>query len=182
MPVYVSFLRGVNMAGHNTIRMSDLAQLYRELGYSDAITFIQSGNVIFTLNPGKSVLEAGSRIENSILRKFGYDVPVMLRSTQEIRDIMSANPFLEQENFDPAKMAVIFLHKKPQENQIRALANVDYPPDRFSLSGSEIYIYCPNGFGKTKLYSNFFEKKMDIKGTARNWNTITTILDLAENL
>jgi uncharacterized protein (DUF1697 family) len=182
MPVCISFLRGVNMAGHNTIKMADLALLYKELGFRDAITFIQSGNVIFTLKDEKAVSGTGSLIENAILKKFSFDVPVMMRTVKEISDIMSANPFLDKENFDPAKMAVIFLHEKPQEDQIRKLADVDYPPDKFKVSGSEIFIYCPNGFGRTKLYTNFFEKKMDVRGTGRNWNTITTILNLAENL
>jgi uncharacterized protein (DUF1697 family) len=181
MPVCISFLRGVNMAGHNTIKMADLALLYRELGFTDAITFIQSGNVIFTINDEKRVSETGSLIENAILKKFGYDVPVMMRSVKEISDLKSTNPFLYQENFDPAKMAVIFLHEKLQEAQIRKLTDVDYPPDKFKPSGSEIFIYCPNGFGRTKLYTNFFEKKMGVKGTGRNWKTITTILNLAEN-
>ena len=91
-----------------------------------------------------------------------------------------ANPFLTEQNFEPSKMAVIFLHEKTTETQIQKVIDIDYPPDKFKIVGSEIFIFCPNGFGRTKLYTNFFEKKMGITGTARNWKTITTILDLAE--
>ena len=72
-------------------------------------------------------------------------------------------------------MAVIFLHEEPSGIQLQKVENIDYPPDKFRIIGKEIFIYCPNGFGRTKLYTNFFEKKMGVTGTARNWKTITTI-------
>ncbi len=74
--------------------------------------------------------------------------------------MFSSNPFLNEINFDPSKMAVMFLHDKPSEAQIQKVADIDYPPDKFKIVGSEIFIYCPNGFGRTKLYTNFFENKM----------------------
>jgi uncharacterized protein (DUF1697 family) len=182
MKICISFLRGVNMAGHNIIKMSELSLLYKELGFTDAFTYIQSGNVIFTLKGEKDVALAGSEIENAILEKFGYDVPVMIRTEEEIRNLISVNPFLDYENFDPSKMAVIFLHEKPSEAQIGKVINADYPPDKFKISDSEIFIYCPDGFGRTKIYTGFFEKKMGVRGTGRNWNTITTLLNLAGKL
>jgi len=78
-------------------------------------------------------------------------------------------------------MAVVFLELKPSEEQILKVAGIDYPPDKFRIIGSEIYIYCPNGFGKTKLYTNFFEAKMKVTGTARNWTTVNKLLEMAEN-
>jgi len=74
----------------------------------------------------------------------------------------------------------MFIHEKLTESQIQKVADVDYPPDKFKIVGNEIFTYCPNGFGRTKLYTNFFEKKMKLSGTARNWKTITTIMELAE--
>jgi uncharacterized protein (DUF1697 family) len=182
MSAYISFLRGVNMAGHNSIKMNDLAQLYKQLGYNNVSTFIQSGNVIFSSSPGLSEGEISSGIEEAIAREFNYIIPVMLRTIDEMKNIISVNPFLSEEHFDPSKMAVIFLHDKPSEDQLRKVKNIDYPPDKFFISGREIFIYCPNGFGRTKLYTNFFEKKMDVTGTGRNWNTFTTILSLAEQI
>jgi len=168
------------MTGHNSIKMTDLANLYRELGFAEPETFIQSGNVIF--NTGEEILPQiiVNEIENAIKKIYGYDVPVMIRNLHEMRGILSSNPFLTEVNFDPAKMAVIFLHEKPAESQIQKVADVDYPPDKFEIIGNEIYTFCPNGFGRTKIYTNFFENKMKVKGTARNWKTITTLLNLAE--
>ena len=177
MKTYVSFLRGVNMTGHNSIKMTDLKALYIKIGLADAETFIQSGNVIFC-KTGDITPEALSvNIEQAILEKLNYIVPVMIRTHQELRDLFSLNPYLKETGFDPSKMAVIFLHEEPSDTQLQKVENVDYPPDRFKIIGKEIFIYCPNGFGRTKLYTNFFEKKMGVTGTARNWKTITTISD-----
>jgi uncharacterized protein (DUF1697 family) len=180
MQTYISFLRGVNMTGHNSIRMSELAALFVKTGIKDAETYIQSGNVIFS-DPGNITTVALSvKIEQAILEKFNYIIPVMIRTSQELSSMFTYNPFLNEPDFNPAKMAVIFLHEEPTVSQIKKVADIDYPPDKFSIIGRDIFIYCPNGFGRTKLYTNFFENKMGVKGTARNWKTITTILALAE--
>jgi uncharacterized protein (DUF1697 family) len=179
MQTYISFLRGVNMTGHNSIKMTDLSALFNNLGLKDAETFIQSGNVIFN-DTGEIPRPALSEIlEKAILERFTYTVPVMIRTNQELNDLFSSNPFLKETNFDPSKMAVLFLHDEPSETQVQKVADINYPPDKFKIIGKEIFIYCPNGFGRTKLYTNFFEKKMGVIGTARNWKTITAILDIA---
>jgi uncharacterized protein (DUF1697 family) len=181
MKTYISFLRGVNMTGHNSIKMTDLAALYKELDFAEAETFIQSGNVIFSTANDSAIDDMALTIEKAIKFRFGYNVPVMIRSVPEMRNILNSNPYLGEVNFDPAKMAVIFLHDNVTESQIQKVADMDYPPDKFRIIGKEIYTFCPNGFGRTKIYTNFFEKKMDVKGTARNWKTITTILGLASD-
>jgi uncharacterized protein (DUF1697 family) len=180
MKIFISFLRGVNMTGHNSIKMTDLASLYINLGLRDAETYIQSGNVFFSEAGEIPVSALSVSIEQAILERFNYIIPVMIRTNQELSDLFFSNPFLGETNFDPSKMAVLFLHDKPSESQIQKVANIDYPPDKFRIIGREIFIYCPNGFGRTKLYTNFFEKKMGVVGTARNWKTITTILNIAE--
>jgi len=167
------------MTGHNSIKMADLSVLYKNLGFSDAETYIQSGNVIFISDDTGASADIEEKIEKGILDRFSYNVPVMIRTLPEMEYLFSSNPFLKEERFDPAKMAVIFLHKMPSDAHIKKVINIDYPPDKFKIIGKEIFIYCPNGFGRTKLYTNFFEKKMDVIGTARNWKTITTIFDLA---
>jgi uncharacterized protein (DUF1697 family) len=173
-------LRGVNMTGHNSIKMTDLSALYRDLGFIEPETFIQSGNVIFNTDRDILAHEIAQAIETAIHNAFGYDVPVMIRTVKEMRDLVNLNPFISEINFDPAKMAVIFLHETPAESQINKVADVDYPPDKFMIIGNEIYTFCPNGFGRTKIYTNFFENKMKVTGTARNWKTVTTLLTLAE--
>jgi uncharacterized protein (DUF1697 family) len=180
MQNYISFLRGVNMTGHNSIKMTDLSALFIKLGLKDAETFIQSGNVIFSDHGGIPPLTLSKTLEQAILERFNYIIPVMIRTNSELNDLFSANPFLKETDFDPSKMAVLFLHDEPSDDQIQKVANVDFPPDKFMIVGREIFIYCPNGFGRTKLYTNFFEKKMGVIGTARNWKTVTTISGIAD--
>jgi uncharacterized protein (DUF1697 family) len=168
------------MTGHNSIKMTDLASTYRDLGFIEPETFIQSGNVIFSTGEEGVVTDMALAIETAIHNTFGYDVPVMIRTIPGMRNLFTSNPYLSEINFDPAKMAVIFLHDHPAESQIQKVADVNYPPDKFKIIGSEIYTFCPNGFGRTKLYTNFFENKMKVTGTARSWKTITTLLNLAQ--
>ena len=168
------------MTGHNSIKMSDLSALYNDLGFIEPETFIQSGNVIFSTIRDILVPDIARSIETAIHNIYRYDVPVMIRTVKEMRDLITSNPYLEEVNFDPAKMAVIFLHENPSESQILKVAAVDYPPDKFRIIGKEIFTFCPNGFGRSKIYTNFFENKMKVTGTARNWKTVTTLLGLAE--
>ena len=180
MQPYISFLRGVNMTGHNSVKMADLSALYKNLGFADATTYIQSGNVIFSSIDNSATQDIEAKIEKAILEKFNYNIPVMIRTMKEVNNLFLINPYLTEKEFDPSKMAVIFLNEKATEEQIQKVRNIDYPPDKFYISGKEIFTFCPNGFGKTKIYTNFFEKKMGVIGTARNWKTITTIFDMAK--
>jgi uncharacterized protein (DUF1697 family) len=168
------------MAGHNTIKMTDLSTLFIKLGFKDAETFIQSGNVVFSNRENLPVHEITEKIETAILKKFNYRIPVIIRTPDELRNIISSNPFIGEKNYNPDRFAVIFLHEQPTDEQIRKVRDVNYPPDKFKIDGREIYIYCPNGFGKSKIYTGFFENKMKVSGTGRNLNTITTLLKIAE--
>ena len=175
----ITMLRGVNMTGHNTIKMTRLADMFRQLGYTDAETYIQSGNIVFTCHNG-DIDDVSSGIRKSVLSEFNLNIAVIIRTLDEMKKIISANPFMEEPDFDPSKMAVLFLEFRPSEEQILKVAGIDYPPDKFRINGSEIYIYCPDGFGKTKLYTNFFEAKMKVTGTARNWRTLNKLIEMAE--
>jgi uncharacterized protein (DUF1697 family) len=169
------------MAGHNLIKMTELAKLFIDLGFGDAKTYIQSGNVIFSYEGDKSSSSLSDELEKAILNKFHLPISVMTRKKEDLINLAAFNPYLTEPDFDPSKMAVIFLHETPLDFQIQKVSEVNFPPDKFIITGDEIFIYCPNGFGRTKLYTGFFEKKMNVKGTARNWKTITTILNLIEN-
>jgi uncharacterized protein (DUF1697 family) len=174
----ISFLRSVNMAGHNLIKMTELSKVFVDLGFPDAKTYIQSGNVIFS-NPEKIPSASLSlQIEKAVKERFSLNISVMTRTVDELNSLFEVNPYLREPQFDPSKMAVIFLHEKVRADQITRVEGISYPPDMFTISGSEIFIYCPNGFGKTKLYTGFFEKKMGVIGTARNWKTVTTLLNM----
>jgi uncharacterized protein (DUF1697 family) len=170
------------MAGHNKIKMTDLSALFKEIGFKDAETYIQSGNVVFN-DPGcLSGTELTLKIEEAIRNEFKYNIPVINRTPEELRAILSLNPFAEEENFNPDKLAVIFLNENLSESQIAKVKDINYPPDKFIIAGKEIYIYCPNGFGRSKIYTGFFENKMKVTGTGRNMKTINALINIAEKM
>ena len=106
MPVYISFLRAVNMAGHNKIKMDDLAKLYADLGFDEPRTYIQSGNVVFSSPADMAGKDIEKRIGQGIHERFGYDISAMVRSTGEMKRILTVNPFLSEAGVDPSRMAV----------------------------------------------------------------------------
>jgi uncharacterized protein (DUF1697 family) len=168
------------MTGHNSIKMQELASLFKLSGYPDAETYIQSGNIVFSCPGEENRADTSSKINKIILKRFNLNISVITRTAEELKQIIRKNPFVGEPGFNPSRMAVLFLDKKPSDDQIHKVIHVDYPPDKFSIIGNEIFIYCPNGFGKTKLYTNFFEMKMGVTGTARNWRTVNKLLEMAE--
>ncbi len=169
------------MAGHNSIKMDDLSKMFADIGFKNAATYIQSGNVIFATDDSVTESKLEKDIEAAINKKWGYNVATIIRTKEKVAEIISNNPFLDDMAFHPSKTsAVVLLHEEPDNEQIKKLCNIDYQPDRFIIKGPEIYILCPDGFGRTKLYTNFFEGKLKVKGTARNMKTLAAILEIAE--
>ena len=140
MATYISLLRGINMTGHNSLKMADLTALFMELGYSDVTTYIQSGNVIFNGPDDIQVAEASIKIEKAINEKFGYDIPAIIKTVSELKEVIVTNPYLEEATINPSKMAVLFLNEKPSEYQFKNEEFIDNPPDKFEIYGKEIYI------------------------------------------
>ena len=180
MQTLISFLRGVNMTGHNSIRMADLSNLYGRLGFGENKTYIQSGNVIFKTETHADRKEIAEKIRQEILKTFRYDIPVIIRDIDELENTELSNPYINFPDFDTSKMAVIFLLNPVTKVGIDKMSAVRYSPDQYCILDREILVYCPNGFGKTKLYTNFFESKMKVVGTARNWKTVATLLEMAK--
>jgi len=178
----VALLRGINVGGHHKIAMADLRQVFTRLGFGDVASYIQSGNVVFT-SPLRSVAELAAEIEDEILKSFGFGVPVALRSAEQLAVVASANPFVER-GADMAAMSVGFLAGVPEPDRVRGLlADPLADPaatggDEFSLSGAEVYLHHPNGYGRTKLTNNFFDRRLRTMMTVRNWRTVLTLLEM----
>jgi len=173
---YVAMLRGVNVGGKQ-IKMTALSALFSDLGYDDVVTYIQSGNVVFTSSSrGADALTRA--IEGRIMRDLRMDVRVLLRSRADLERVQRANPLLRT-GADPAKLHVTFLATKPAPALVRAAGELDFGADEFRVVGREVYVHCPNGYGRTKINNKFFEKKLQAAATTRNWNTVNKLLDLA---
>ena len=179
MQNYISILRSINVSGQKKILMSDLKALYESLLFEDVITYIQSGNVIFK-GEGKSSDEAiAKKIEKAIDKKYGFRVPVIIRRKKELQGIISNNPFLKDKDIDIKRLHVTFLSGTPDTANIESIENIDFSPDRFIIKGKEIYLHIPVSYGETKLSNNFFEKKLKVSATTRNWNTVNKLVEIA---
>jgi uncharacterized protein (DUF1697 family) len=178
MTVFISLLRGINVGGQKRIAMADLVQLCTSLGFDNVRTYLQSGNVLFESqdrDPGR----LSSKISENISAKFGFSVKVILRTSDELRRIILANPFAK-EGLDADKYHVTFLSDIPSEEfQGSGMKGKD-SPDRYVIIGCEIYLFCPNGYGRTKFSNTFFEKKLGVFATTRNWKTVNTLAEMAE--
>jgi uncharacterized protein (DUF1697 family) len=178
MTTFVALLRGVNVGGKNRISMPDLRSSVSSLGLEDVATYIQSGNVVFRSGKrGSRELAAG--IERQIANDFGADVTVLLRTAAELEKIAGANPFAKGEA-DLSKLHVVFLDRKPAQSAVAELDPERSPPDEFAVRGREIYLRLPNGMGRTKLTGDYFERRLGVAATARNWKTLTKLTELAQ--
>jgi uncharacterized protein (DUF1697 family) len=179
MAIYISMLRGINVSGQKKILMPDLKKVYEQLGFSKVITHIQSGNVIFSADKNLPTGVLSALIKEAILEKFGFKVPVIIRTVSEIEAVISANPFVAEAGINWKKLYVTFLDEEPQSTDIEKIRPFNSLPDKFHFNRREIYLNCASGYGTTKLSNTFFENKLKVKATTRNWNTVNKLLELA---
>lgn len=175
--IYVALLRGINLGAKNKIRMPELGSMLESLGFEDVVTYIQSGNVVFRSSSG-GAKQIAARIEQRIAKVFGLDIIVVLRTPAELKSIAGSNPFLSREA-DLTKLHIVFLNGRPAAKAISQLDPDRSPPDEFSVRGREIYLHLPNGFGRSKLTLDYFERRLGVDATARNWRTLLKLLELA---
>lgn len=178
--VYISMLRGINVGGNKKIKMDALRGLYESLGMAGAQTLLQSGNVVFKsdLTDRPALIQ---QLEAGIEQRFGFHSTVLLRTLGEWRDVVSRNP-LPADQADPSKLVVMFLSDSPTQDAVDALKKTYTGPETIQIAGKEAYLYYPDGQGRSKLTNGLIERKLDVSGTVRNWNTVTKLLDLATRL
>jgi len=176
MPTYIAMLRGINVSGQKSIRMEQLRGMFEAMGLQQVTTYIQSGNVIFESEPSEpSGLE--TQIEEAIKHTFGYDVPVLIRATSEMEAILAANPFPPSSD-SGAKLYVTLLANKPAPEAVTKLQSVQNDVDQFYVVDRQVYIVSMN-YGKSKFSNTFIEKKLGVKATTRNWETMCKLSQLA---
>jgi uncharacterized protein (DUF1697 family) len=178
MKTYAALLRGINLGSRNKVAMADLRALCEALGAEDVATYVQSGNVVFKSADGAEKLARA--IERRIRRDLGLSVTVVVLTRPQLAKVLAGNPFVKAKQ-DPSKLHVTFLAEKPARGRVSKLDPERSEPDEFRLVGQQIYLHCPNGYGRTKLTNAYFEKQLGIAATTRNWRTVTKLGELASS-
>ena len=181
MPVLISMLRGVNLGPHNRIKMDALRATYEAVGLKDPRTYVQSGNVIFRTKE-KNTRKLAIKIQDAIEKGFKFRPAVIVRTIDELRHAIAATPFDARRDLHPGKILVTFLADDPPREAATKLATLKSYPEEIHLLGRELYIYFPNGAGKSKLPWSQVEKLLKVNGTARNWNSVSAMLKIAEEM
>jgi uncharacterized protein (DUF1697 family) len=173
----VALLRGINVGRNKRIAMADLLELMHGLGYEDVRTHLQSGNVIYTSPAPPN--EAAAAIEGQIGSKLGLTVKIIVRTRDELAQAIAANPLGECVG-EPAKLLVTFLSMTPAPDALAAIDPAEFEPELFRVGGREIYSFHPNGLNQSRL-SPALAKCLEGAWTARNWNTVSRLLELADS-
>ena len=175
---YISMLRGINVSGQKKIKMDDLRVLYESLGLQNVVTYIQSGNVIFDAEV-KNKADLKAKIEEAIEKKYKFHVHVEIRTNLEIENIIKNNPFGSVDLAeDGTKVLVTFLYSKPSEVKVSEIQKYVVAPEKVVVRGQEVYLYCPNSYGKSKLSNNYLENKLGVEATTRNFKTVVKLHEI----
>jgi uncharacterized protein (DUF1697 family) len=176
---YIAFLRGINVGGRNQIKMPELKKSLEPLNLRNIATYLQSGNVIFDFEP-VNTKELALSIENTIEQTFGCAVTVIIRTADDMEKIIGNNPFIKDPDIEIDKLHATLLLEASEPKMISGLDLKKEDNENFIISGREVYLYCPNGYGRTKLNNAVFEKKLSTRATTGNWNTMKKLLELSK--
>jgi len=174
---YIVLLRGINVGGKR-IKMAHLREVLESMGFQDVKTYLQSGNVILTHDSTDKINIAGE-IEKELSQKFGFSVNIIIRTKDELESIINNNPFIKVSDIELDKLHVTFLYDEPNKKTVSSLNINKEDNEKFGINGREIYLYLPNGYARTKLNNNIFEKKLNTIATTRNWKTTNKLLELS---
>lgn len=175
MITYIALLRGINVSGQRKIPMAELRSLLGTLKFESVQTYIQSGNVIFQASE-IDVIKLERLIKEAILKHFGFEVPILIKTAIQIQSIIDSCPFSEEKK---EKSYFTLLHKIPDSNLVASINKLDYPNEEFVFSENCVYFFSERGYGSSKCNNIFFERKLKVAATTRNYKTMIKLLALS---
>lgn len=181
MNTFIALLRGINVSGQKMIKMAALTELFNTLKFTNVKTYIQSGNVVFQ-DKGKDASALEKKIIKGIKETFGFDVPVLILNADTLPAILKNNPHVKRKDADTNKIYLTFFNGTYEKKALDVIAAADYNGDEFVVKDQVIYLYLPNNYGNTKLNNNFFENKLKITATTRNWKTMNELQKMADSI
>jgi uncharacterized protein (DUF1697 family) len=172
----VVLLRGINIGPRNRIAMPELRALLEDAGFGAVETYVQSGNAVLATRLKPAAVEA--RVEQAIVERLGLEIPVVARTRDELAAVVALDP-LAGAAADPKRYQVTFLAAEPAPEAVERLESLRAGEERFAVHGRELYAWHPAGVARSKLAAALADKRLGVKATARNWTTVTTLLELA---
>jgi len=173
---YILLLRGINIGVYNRIKMPQLKELFAEIGMPSVTTYIQSGNVLFDhkdLDQEKLIKD----LQEVLQLKMGWSVPIFIYDAAEWKRIVKNNPFAKKDDHNPAFFHVTLLEKSKKDVKV-----LEHKDESSPVIGRAVYLYCPDGYRNTKINNTTIQKKLSMFATTRNWNTMSKLLALVEEL
>lgn len=161
--------------------MDRLRKTYESLGLSNVTSYIQSGNVVFSSN-SNNIKELEHQIFQQITTDFGFEVPVIVLSVEKLKQVINHNPFLNDPDKIPDFFHLTFLSDKPEESDYSVIEAKKQSGEEIIFSKDAVYLYCPEGYGKTKLTNSFLETRLKVCATTRNWKTVNELLQIGQNI
>ena len=175
----IALLRGINVSGRKIAKMTDLKKAFASLSFENASTYGQSGNVIFDCGSAETA-QLATRLEEKLSETFGFSTNVIIRTRDELVKITEHNPLIDRADVAIDKLYVTFLQDVPLETDASNLSIKPDDNEKFVIAGKEVYLYCPNGYARTKLSNAMFETKLKTVATTRNWKTINKLLAVSK--
>lgn len=176
---YVSILRGINVGGKRKVLMLDLKKIYSDLGFANVRTYIQSGNVIFESTAIGNEKAISKSIEEAIVKHYGFEVPVITITSTTLNSIFENNPYIKEAAFDIDRLHLTFLATTPEQEAIESAQSFNFEPDSFQLIASSAYLFCAGKYHESKLGNTWFENKLKVTATTRNWKTVKKLQEIA---
>jgi uncharacterized protein (DUF1697 family) len=181
MTAVIAMLRAVNLGSHNRVRMDALCTLCSSLKLRDPRTYVQSGNVVFHTSE-REIAKVARRIEDAMERDFGFRTDVIVRTAGEMRDVVAHSPFAKRRGLDAKRLLVFFFDNEPGAEAREKIRSIKVNGEELHLDGRELYIYFPDGQGRSKVSTAAIERMLKTPGTGRNWNSVTKLLEMAEGM
>lgn len=177
MTTYIALLRGINVGGHNKVPMAALRELLTELGFAEPRTLLQSGNAVFRA-PAQGTAALEARLEAAAAERLGVTCDFVVRTADQWRQMIATNPMPNQAERDPGHFVVTCLKTAPPAEAVGALRAAITGPETIQAAGPDLFVHYPADIGNSKLTNTVIERRLGIRGAARNWNTVLKLAAL----
>ena len=171
MTAYVALVRAINVGGHKVVSMTDLRVLPARLGFAEVRSYLQSGNLVFR-GEARAGADLEGLLEREAARRLALETDFFVRTADEWQAVVDENPFRKEARRDPSHLVVACLKDAPDPDRVKGLQAAIVGREVVGAAGRHLYIVYPDGIGRSRLTNALIEKKLESRGTVRNWNTV----------